>query len=133
MSKTLINNTDLSGDHSEWESTQKELLNSTPIPGEEEIPIENKILSESLTEGAKTRKHFSVPETPIGPILPTGRKTPNSIPDTPVSSQPNKNKGPATRNTKNNKNGKITQDPTKDSQAINDLFNEVNTNFIDNE
>ena len=44
MSKTLLSNPDISGDESDCESTQKEQLNSTPIPAEEVSLSENKII-----------------------------------------------------------------------------------------
>ena len=108
----------------ESESTRKELLNSTPIPQEDHI------LSESLTEEAKVKNKFSVPETPLCRIQPKGRNTNKSIPETPQTSDRNKTCNPTTGNKKTQR---PTQDPTKDNNIIDDLFNENKNNKIDNE
>ena len=108
------------------ESSPKEVMNSTPIPDE---PEDNPILSKSLQEEAKYQKEItyykSYPNTPYPHNHPTRINLPNSIPETPENSNINTNTMKKT--TMRNKliSRKITKDPTMDSQAINDLFNDA--------
>ena len=127
---------DQSGDkESDPDSSQKAVLNSTPIPTQGWQSNNKKILSNSLTEEAKytgqITHYFSVPAKPNNSdikVQPPGRKSkPSTIHEDQESEHEmtEKHENPANQK-KVNENKRQTEDPTKDSEIIGQLFQNKN-------